>query len=416
MGWLPFSENPTRLIPAHGSCGVTLPVTDQEVLGVCQKLPGNSFLLHYIIHCASQTNAPFVYHIGGGLATLATSIPKDLHIRFGGALYPNLYTLFVGRSGDERKSTSVGFSRELVQLAYPDRIGFGLGSEEGLVESLSEQGTQAIYIDEFGNFLSKSGNQGYFESVKSRLTDLWDARPTSRRLANKKLIEVRDPRLSIIAGCATKFLEEYTTTVDWEAGFMGRWLIFYGVASKAKAFPMYSNAAVQNLYQTLQSRASIASAATWSGWDPAALQTYTTWHDELQTRNMGGSKVAGVRSRAPAIALRIAMLLSWDFGGASNSGGQWYFTSAEIDPAIMITELYLKSVIEVSAAIADSKEGQFKRKVVNTFRDLGGSATIPMLTKSLQMIKKRDLIQCLEVLVEEGVLETPALNQYNLVT
>lgn len=391
-----------------------MPVTDNEVVAVVQSLPATSFLRNYIVHCGQQTNAPLVYHVGGGLATLATSIPKNLYIRYGGALYPNIYTLFVGRSGDERKSTSVGFSRELVSMAYPDRVGTGFGSEEGLVESLSEQGTQAIYVDEFGNFLSKSSSAGYFESVKSRLTDLWDSRPTSRRLANKKLLEVRDPRLSIVAGCATKFLEEYTTTVDWEAGFMGRWFILYGVARPANAFPLYNNSQTQVLYTFLQNRASIQSAATWNGWDPAAIQTFTQWHDSLQARSLGTSKVAGVKSRAPAIALRLAMLLAWDYGQAANSGSQWFFTPAEIDPAIAFTEMYLKSVVEVSAAIADTNEGIFKRKVLNTIRELGGSATIPQLTGTMQLIKKRDLSMCLEVLTEEGVLLMPAHGYYQL--
>lgn len=100
--------------------------------------------------------------------------PPDYGMWFAGSkLYPNLYVLLVGRSGEDQKSTALRVGTRLMKAEVPILLGDNPGSAEGLIESLAAQPTQLITYSEFGKTLA-SAQQKYFEPIKTTLTDLWD--------------------------------------------------------------------------------------------------------------------------------------------------------------------------------------------------------------------------------------------------
>jgi hypothetical protein len=121
-----------------------------------------------------QTTAPAAYHVACGLALLASTVPVDMKHRYAGVLHGNFYTLLIGRSGDDQKSSALYQARRLLRAVNDKLEGRPPGSWEGLIDSLAENNRQTLFYSEFGDFLSKANNPGYFAPMKTTLTDLWD--------------------------------------------------------------------------------------------------------------------------------------------------------------------------------------------------------------------------------------------------
>ncbi len=146
-------------------------ITDAQVTA---SLPTAGWLRAYVEHAGLQTTAPMAYHLGFGLACLASTTPIDLGVRYIGDLRGNFYVMAVGRSGDDQKSSALGIARNILWHADQQLIGRPPGSWEGLIDSLGEKPRQTIFYSEFGDFLSKANQPGYFGPMKTSLTDLWD--------------------------------------------------------------------------------------------------------------------------------------------------------------------------------------------------------------------------------------------------
>ena len=151
-------------------------ITEKEA---AWAVPQQGWVRDYIEHAVLQTTSPLGYHLATALATLAVTCPTDYGMRYAGTMRANFYTLLVGRSGEDQKSTALGIGRDVLFEAAPALIGEHPGSWEGLVDSLSRQPSQVLVYSEFGKFLSQA-QKGYFEPLKALLTDLWDATPQQR--------------------------------------------------------------------------------------------------------------------------------------------------------------------------------------------------------------------------------------------
>jgi len=146
-------------------------ITDAHALAA---VPPSGWLRRYVDHALKQTTAPAAYHVAFGLACLASSASPDLCSRYAGTLHGNFYALAIGRSGDDQKSSALRVAREILWHADPKMIGKMPGSWEGLIDALAETPRQTLFYSEFGDFLAKANNPGYFGPMKTTLTDLWD--------------------------------------------------------------------------------------------------------------------------------------------------------------------------------------------------------------------------------------------------
>ena len=136
--------------------------------------PTAGWLHEYVKHAARQTTAPLCYHVAVGLCCLAATAPTNFKSRYAGPLHANLYALLVGRSGDDQKSSALSVGTRLLRAADSNLLGKIPGSWEGLIDALSDQPRQMLVWSEFGDFLSRTQNPGYFAPMKTTLTDLWD--------------------------------------------------------------------------------------------------------------------------------------------------------------------------------------------------------------------------------------------------
>lgn len=372
-------------------------------------LPKSGFVRSYVEYAAVQTTAPLAYHIGVALSMLAVTCPRAYGTRYAVETYPNLFIMLAGRSGDDQKSTAIEIGREILFEAAPNLIGDQPGSPEGMIESLSKTPTQLLIYKEMGKLLS-AVQRGYLEPLKALLTDLADCSSQQRVKAKQKgqdnVISVPHPRLSVLGACSLPFLEKHTEAVDWTGGFLGRWALLYAQRERTNSWPGGTDVGRKALVDALQQR-SLSASAGWClgvgtpGHNPIRAH-WDAWYADVSNRNLP-ELVHGARVRAPVLALKAAMLYSWDYGAAAYANGDpWWLTFDVLDPGIAFAEMYLDSIVSLSAKLAEHPDARVRRSVLDAFPN-GSALTLgDVLLKT--KLRKRTVSDVLDSLTEEGTL------------
>ena len=374
--------------------------TEAEVVNA---LPHEGFLLNYCAWARPQTDAPLAYHLATGLALLAASAPADLCVTYAGPpTHANLFTLVVGRSGEDRKSSATGIGYGLLKDVAPSLVADEPGSWEGFVDSLQTQPAKLIYYSEFGSFLQSSQNNGgYFGTLKTKYNEAYDARPMTRVLANGKVSRTDNPRVTLLGACATPYLEAHATPLDWTAGFMGRWLLMY--AHRERTYPRGQPAPAHVetwLRADLLSRTYTPSAGPWVGFSGRTEQRWTEWFHDVNNRPLP-EHVIGIRSRVPTIAMKCALLLAWDYNPDVRRGIPWAFDEGTLEPAIRIAELHFQSVVALFEVLAESKDMRDRRRVLDVL--YGGPLPFGAIVKASKLLKRR-CQELIESLITEGTV------------
>ena len=366
-------------------------------------VPPQGWVRDYVEHAILQTTSPLGYHLATALAVLATTCPLDYGMRYAGTMRANFYSLLVGRSGEDQKSTALGIGRDVLFAAAPALIGEHPGSWEGLVDSLSRQPSQVLVYSEFGKFLSQA-RKGYFEPLKALITDLWDATPQQRAKANGNAIRVDNPRLSIMAACSLPYLERHTEAHDWSGGFMGRWAVIYARRERTDPDPVGDPSRIPMLAQGLVARAGITNAAPCLGLDYQAKQMWDEWYYEVERRPFPET-ISGAKTRAPTIARKVALLYAWDYGAAT-AGQPFHIGLDVLDPALRFAELHLRSVAGLADKLAEHPEAVVRRTILESIPDAG--ATLGQILRSTKM-KRKGVVEVLDALVLDGSITRAAL-------
>ena len=232
------------------------------------------------------------------------------------------------------------------------------------MDSLRHQPVQAIFYEELGTLIAQT-KQGYAEPLKAAYTAAWDCSPIQRARADKKgardIVRCENPRLSIIAACSTSYLEQLDSA-DWTTGFMGRWLLLYAKMERLVPRPPMIRLS-ESLREGLALRSEIAEVGAFVDFTRSGGALWDAWYHSHNSRAFP-KLVQGLRSRAPTIALKLAMLYGWDFGPAPY-GDDWHMTEELLYPALMLTELYIQSVIELADTMAPHEDARTQRSVLD---------------------------------------------------
>ena len=370
-------------------------------------VPPAGWMRDYMNHAVQQTTAPAGYHLAVGLSLLAVTTPVSYGHRYAGDLYGNLFTLLVGRSGEDQKSTALSVGLAVLRAANPDLIGRMPGSPEGLIDALADRPQQILRYSEFGSFLSRAQRKGsYFEPMKALFTDLWDCTPQSRAKANGAGTNVPNPRLSIMAACSTPYLEKYTEPEDWSGGFMGRWAVIYARRERTNPDPAGNPAAIPALSSALIARANTQQAGLCLGLDDDAKALWREWYFALEKRPVPAT-IAGAKTRAPTIARKAAMLYAWDFGEPF-SGDPWHIGVHHLTWGIRFAELHLSSVLGIADKLAEHPDARLRRSILDIV-PIGTAQTLAQILRRTKM-RKRVVMEVLDGLVVDGSLKPHAVS------
>ena len=223
--------------------------------------------------------------------------------------------------------------------------------------------------------------------------------PTQRTKANNKVIRVPNPRLSIGAACSIPYLEKHTLSEDWTGGFMGRWVVLYGKRERNDPDPIGDREDFAWLSEQVRARAVATSAGWCVGLSTAGKRYWADWYNEITNRKLP-ENIIGIRSRAPTMARKIALVYGWDFGPAL-AGEPWEMDLDVLVPAIALTELHVKSLVHLSEVIAEHSDARLRRSVIQAILLHRGVATLGEIL-GVMKCRKRPVVEALEALMEEG--------------
>jgi hypothetical protein len=377
-------------------------MTDKEALALVPRHP-DSWLRRYVAYAAERTDAPIAFHLCTGLGVLAANAGHRLQGQFTGSkLSTNLWVMVVGSSGDARKTTALRIGTNLLKSVQPESIGEPPGSEEGLVDQLADQENQLIIYGEFGQFLEKS-QIGYLSALKTRYTQVYDGDPVGRMLAKKRKSHCENPRLSMLAGTTLEFLETFTTTVDWQAGFLNRFFIVVAARERNLITPTEDPAEQSALEDRLR-ELQLGPLGRYGGFTPQAVQLWEKWNG---LREIAMSRpeefvpalTQGLLSRQPTLLLKIAMLLAYDTD--SCRAENWKLSEDNIRSAAHIVKIQAQSAAFLAKHVSESSDRRDRRTVLNCLN--GVAVSMGDLIKRSR-IQKRKLYPVLDSLVEEGTL------------
>jgi len=148
---------------------------------------------------------------------------------------PRLYTVLLGRSGLEKKSTAIRRTVKFFEDAgFPPQVLYGApGSGEGLAEALKDHSDLLLAVDEFRALVSKTRIEG--SVLGPMLTSLYELNHWDHRTKGKSL-RVRNARLSLLAASTTDSYALVWDTQNLAIGLPNRLLIVPGEARSSHPF------------------------------------------------------------------------------------------------------------------------------------------------------------------------------------
>jgi hypothetical protein len=152
---------------------------------------------------------------------------------------PRLYTLLLGQSADDRKSTALDKVVEFFQ-GWSDRfqVNRGVGSAEGLQKKLDKleknAGGLLIVLDEFSQFMSKANIEG--SVLVEMVNTLYESNDYENQTKHSEIV-LRNAYLSMFAASTIDTYDNSFKSKHFDLGFVNRIFIVPGTAKRRIAIP-----------------------------------------------------------------------------------------------------------------------------------------------------------------------------------
>lgn len=144
-------------------------------------------------------DAPEEYLVFSFLTIMSAILNKKVYINFASKkIYPNLWTVLVGKSSLYRKSTSINMAVKVLRKINENLLLPSEFSLERLFQIISEREVGLFWIDEFSSFFSQF-HRGYMTGGTSFFLQLYEGDLVIKRELIKGQYEIREPCISIIS-------------------------------------------------------------------------------------------------------------------------------------------------------------------------------------------------------------------------
>lgn len=174
------------------------------------------------------TDAPPIYHVAALLPAIGALVADDAILMIDDTPYPlNVWTMLVGRSTQDRKTTAASMAIRYVQRLYEHRVFSPYGSPEGILRTLVEAPCACLYAPEGGNLFDQL-NASYWRHARGMFMQLYDYNEKYTRKLSNEVMTIENPRLSMLVACAKSILAHSTIESDWHGGLMARFLMVSG--------------------------------------------------------------------------------------------------------------------------------------------------------------------------------------------
>lgn len=189
------------------------------------------------------TDAPHEYCEAAGLMCLSSIAIGRRELDVGRGVRPNLFMMLAGDSSVARKSTSVSFSKLMVEAVEPDRVGPRDYTVEALMKWMGQKDptTQkgrnkvVLFAEEFGSDLARM--EAYATTMPTDFCALYDGDSFEKiRAGNPTPLVIERPRVNLFAAAAYQMLATYLRSKDWLNGYLMRFLYVAPGATRPKNY------------------------------------------------------------------------------------------------------------------------------------------------------------------------------------
>lgn len=264
------------------------------------------------------TEAPVAFHLGVGLTTIGALVGRHVFAQFGeDPLYPNLYTLLIGRSGRTRKDTAIRrATRTLFDqntqgtriLNHGVKIRTDVGSSTKLVDMLRENPNTLLYLTEFTRLMGNARRQST-DTIIPILIEAFDTPTTLQNNSMSNPLEALYPFLSILAATQPDILSDTMSGSDMNSGFANRWLFVCGNLGKPKSLPdRIDRAVLGKLLHDIWDAKQSYKEGTGLSMTAEAFDRWDPWYVADYYRESESAEEDAMRARHPILVQKIALI------------------------------------------------------------------------------------------------------------
>ncbi|MGO8942110.1 MAG: hypothetical protein ACLQJ7_00340 [Syntrophobacteraceae bacterium] len=231
-------------------------------------------------------------------AVLADRLTLESEIR----PQPRLYTILLGESADDRKSTAISKTKDFFKAALGDKFNFcmGIGSAEGLQRSLDRNSKQLLCFDEFKQVVSKCNIQA--SVLLPCLTTLFESNEYETNTKSKHF-KMENAYVSLLAASTIQTYQNTWESAFTDIGFNNRLFLVPGSGERRFSIPTKISETEKRIIQSgLDNIIRFTERNPEIQISPEATSLYHEWY-------MGCEKSIHVK-RLDVYALRLMTLLA----------------------------------------------------------------------------------------------------------
>ena len=333
----------------------------------------------------------------GGLFTLACALRRRVFLPKDSGLgswdcYPHLYMFLVAPPG-MRKTTTLNYGAELLEdipnvIAAPT-----VSSTAVLAKHLSESPDSSLFIiaEEFGEFMSKSGNEMY-----EFLTGAFDAKKKLNIETISRGIEFSEkPCVNLGAGTTPNWIAANMPEAMIGAGFASRVIFVYEDSLRRRVlfhtdvnYPELEEKK-KDLIHDLTHIANLAGTFTIT---PDAQEFIEVWYRE-QRPERKSPKLQGYFQRKHVHALKVAML--WHISYSD----ELIITRHDVEMALALLEMTEAKLDKVFAGVGKNKFAVDIKDIYNYIKENGPVSRSEILSQFESVANNDILLKLLEHLL-----------------
>ena len=185
---------------------------------------------------SSYTESPVQFYYFAFLTCLGNILSERITIESQISPQPRFYTLLLGESADDRKSTAIDQTVKFFQMALADKVNVchGVGSAEGLQKRLEKSNRLLLCFDEFKSFISKCKIDG--SVLLPCVTTLFEANKYESRTKTSE-ITLENVYLSLLAASTVNTYENVWISTFTDIGFNNRLFLVTGRGERRFSIP-----------------------------------------------------------------------------------------------------------------------------------------------------------------------------------
>ena len=340
------------------------------------------------------------YNFGSLVTTIGASLGRSVYLGFGDTkIYPNFFTLLIGRSALARKTTAQRQAISVLRDADSNvEVVDGIATAEGLIGLLAEpapdereameavegylerlnatsddEGLRVLFrLSEQASLLKKA-KQGGSEGIIQRLTDVFDNPRSLRNPTRNQPLTAINPSVSMLSASTKEWYEESLSADDIRGGFANRFCYF--VATPMPKVPRAresKSAAINALVALLtETRARYQGKHIGFTWDEESGKFFDDWYIKTMhnIENVKNELAQTALVRVDLMVKKLALI----YAVIENNEDDLMLHLTHIQTAAEVGEYWIEVIKDIYSRFAKNDQSRAEQWVIAFLERVGGT-------------------------------------------